>query len=197
MATTPTGLLLLVDLDGVVYRGAEPVPGSGRGPRGAGGARRRRRLRDEQLDVVPRRVRHAPRRRWAPRRRGSGRLVAARDGALPRDHEPDVRRVLALGRGRARARAARRGLRGHDGRPRGDARESRWHRFVGGGRGARRGRRRARPAADVHAPRRRRGLHPGRRPLHRHEPRPGLSRPSAASGPEPAASSPRSRRRPA
>ena len=62
---------------------------------------------------------------------------------------------------------------------------------------ARRGRRRPRPEPDLPAARRGRRLHPGRRPLHRHEPRPGLSRPSAASGPAPGRSSPPSRPRPA
>ena len=103
-----------------------------------------------------------------------------------RDHEPAVRRVLAVGAGGLERELRDAGLRGHR-RPPTRRRASGRRAIDGlrGGRRARRGRRRARPAADVPPHRRRRRLHPGRRPLHRHEPRPDLpdrARPAAGRG---------------
>ena len=101
------------------------------------------------------------------------------------EHHPEVRRVLAVGASgldrelrdvgievvNAGFAAERMAERGHRRRRR-------------GGRAAGR-RRRRRSAADVHAHRRRGRLHPCRRAVHRHQPRPGLSRWSAGSGPAP------------
>ena len=103
------GLLLLVDLDGVVYRGSRPRPRRGRGARRSGGPRRRRRLRDQQLDALPGRLRDAPRGDGRPGHRRTRVVLAARATALYlREHEPAVRRVLVAGREWPGARAARR-----------------------------------------------------------------------------------------
>ena len=107
-------LLLLVDLDGVVYRGADPVPGRGRGARRPSRARRRRRVRDQQLDALPRRLRDPAGRDGRADHGRPGRLVRAGHGAPSRDHEAGIRRVLVVGGGRPGARAARRRARGGD-----------------------------------------------------------------------------------
>ena len=74
-------LLLLVDLDGVVYRGAEPVPGVAARPRRSGSPRRRRRLRHQQLDALPRRLRDAP---VGDGLSGLARIASCRRRARPR-----------------------------------------------------------------------------------------------------------------
>ena len=101
-------LLLLVDLDGVVYRGADPVPGRRRGPRRSGGPWRRRRLRHQQLDALPGRLPDPARGDGRAGHARHGRLVGAGDGALPaRARAGDPARAGPRGE-RARARAARR-----------------------------------------------------------------------------------------
>ena len=99
MATTPTGLLLLVDLDGVVYRGAVPVPGV------AAVLAARVALGDDVVYVTNNSMWY--RTDYVTRLSDMGapvdadRIVSsARATALYlRDHEPGVRRVLALGAG--------------------------------------------------------------------------------------------------
>ena len=99
MAPDRSGLLLLVDLDGVVYRGAEPVPGvaevlADRAARG-----------DDVVYVTNNSM--WDRADYVTRLAAMGALVdadrivsSARATALYlRDHEPDVQRVLALGAG--------------------------------------------------------------------------------------------------
>jgi 4-nitrophenyl phosphatase len=99
MATTPTGLLLLVDLDGVVYRGADPVPGV------AAVLAARAALGDDIVYVTNNSMWY--RAEYVTRLAEMGCPVEAdRVVSSPRatalylaDHEPDVRRVLALGAG--------------------------------------------------------------------------------------------------
>jgi 4-nitrophenyl phosphatase len=99
MASTPTGLLLLVDLDGVVYRGAVPVPGV------AAVLAARVALGDDVVYVTNNSMWY--RTDYVTRLSDMGapvdadRIVSsARATALYlRDHEPGVRRVLALGAG--------------------------------------------------------------------------------------------------
>ena len=130
-------------------------------------------------------------------------VVAARDRALPA--RPRARRSItsltvgASGLDRElRTSASRRHARG---RCRGadPGRRRRRHRRrqrLGGGRPARRGRRRARPRTSTTCRLTRRGrLRPGRRPVHRHEPRSGLPDGARPFDPAPARSSRRSRRR--
>ena len=80
--SVPCAVLLLVDLDGVVYRGADPVPGVAAVLADRVAARRRRRLRHEQLDVLPLGVRGAARRTGRAGVGGSRRLVGPGDRAL-------------------------------------------------------------------------------------------------------------------
>ena len=99
MAPTPAGLLLLVDLDGVVYRGADPVPGvaavlAARAARG-----------DDVVYVTNNSMWY--RAEYVTRLTDMGAPVEAdrvvsssRATALYLvDHEPGVRRVLAVGAG--------------------------------------------------------------------------------------------------
>ena len=119
---------------------------------GARGGRRRRRLRDEQLDVVPGGVRRADRRHG---RAGDGRpdrVVAARDRALPpRPRAVDPARADRRGE-RAGSRAGGRRVPGDPRRRRRRADPRRRHRGhrrrqrLGGGRPTGCRRRRARPA---------------------------------------------------
>ena len=99
MSPQPSGLLLLVDLDGVVYRGAEPVPGVAEvlTARVAQG--------DEVVYVTNNSMWY--RTEYVTRLASMGAPVdAERIVSSPRatalylrDHEPDVQRVLALGAG--------------------------------------------------------------------------------------------------
>ena len=99
MATKPTGLLLLVDLDGVVYRGADPVPGV------AAVLAARAALGDDIVYVTNNSMWY--RAEYVTRLTDMGCPVDAdRVVSSPRatalylaDHEPDVQRVLALGAG--------------------------------------------------------------------------------------------------
>ena len=145
-----------------------------RGPRRSGRARRRRRVRHQQLDALPRRLRDPA---GGDGRADHGRPVvsSARATALHiANHEPGIRRVLVRRGERSGARAARRRARGRDRRPRRDADAPGGHRWLGGRRCPGRGRDRARPEPHLPAARRRGRLRPRRRPVHRHEPRPGL-----------------------
>jgi phosphoglycolate/pyridoxal phosphate phosphatase family enzyme len=99
MAPDRSGLLLLVDLDGVVYRGAEPVPGvaavlADRAARGDDVVYVTNNSMWYRADYVTRLAEMG-----APV--DADRIVSsARATALYlRDHEPDVRRVLVLGAG--------------------------------------------------------------------------------------------------
>ena len=91
-----------------------PGAGRGRGPCRSRGPWRRRRVRDQQLDALPRRLRHPP--------LGDGRADHRRDRGLVRPRDRDPHRQPRAGRparagprrGRARARAARRGPRRRD-----------------------------------------------------------------------------------
>ncbi|MFL5779187.1 MAG: HAD-IIA family hydrolase [Chloroflexota bacterium] len=93
------GLLLLVDLDGVVYRGSEPVPG-------VAAVLADRAQRGDEIVYVTNNSMHY-RRDYVPRLEAMGAPVgpdrvvtSARATAVYlRDHEPAVRRVLALGAG--------------------------------------------------------------------------------------------------
>ena len=97
MSPQPSGLLLLVDLDGVVYRGAEPVGRRGPPARVAQG--------DEVVYVTNNSMWY--RTEYVTRLASMGAPVdAERIVSSPRatalylrDHEPDVQRVLALGAG--------------------------------------------------------------------------------------------------
>jgi glycerol-1-phosphatase len=99
MATNPTGLLLLVDLDGVVYRGADPVPGV------AEVLAARVALGDDVVYVTNNSMWY--RAEYVTRLTAMGAPVDAdrvvsssRATALYLvKHEPDVRRVLAIGAG--------------------------------------------------------------------------------------------------
>jgi 4-nitrophenyl phosphatase len=99
MSPEPTGLLLLVDLDGVVYRGSEPVPGVAQvlADRVARG--------DEVVYVTNNsmwyRAEYVARLTEMGAPVDADRVVSSpRATALYlRDHEPDVRRVLAVGAG--------------------------------------------------------------------------------------------------
>src|SRR5690349_15022608 len=91
------GLLLLVDLDGVVYRGAEPVPGVAAvlAARAAGG--------DDVVYVTNNSMHY--RGDYVTRLAGMGAPVTAdtvvsssrATAAYLRDHDPGIRRVLAIG----------------------------------------------------------------------------------------------------
>ena len=102
------GLLLLVDLDGVVYRGTDPVPG-------VAAVLADRAARGDDVVYVTNNSMHY-RADYQTRLAAMGAPVSpdrvvssARATALYlRDHDPDIRRVLVLGARRARARAARR-----------------------------------------------------------------------------------------
>ncbi len=106
--------------------------------------------------------------------------------AYLREHDPGIRRVLVLGGSGLERELRDVGLRrGHLGQCRhpdepGGDRRIRRRRRAGRGRG------RARPEPHLPPPGRRQRLHPGGRPFHRHQPRPGLSRPNAACGRVPA-----------
>ena len=177
------GLLLLVDLDGVVYRGADPVPG-------VAAVLADRAARGDDVVYVTNNSMHY-RADYQTRLAAMGCPVtpdtvvsSARATALYlREHDPEIRRVLVLG-GSGLERELRDA--GYDvvdlGRRR-DPDEPGADRRVRRRRQPRRGRRRARPEPDLRPAGGRLGLHPGRGPLHRHQPRPGLSRPSAACGP--------------
>jgi phosphoglycolate/pyridoxal phosphate phosphatase family enzyme len=99
MTTSGSGLLLLVDLDGVVYRGADPVPGVAAvlAARAAAG--------DDVVYVTNNSMYY--RAEYVARLAAMGAPVDAdrvvsssRATALYLvDHEPDIRRVLALGAG--------------------------------------------------------------------------------------------------
>ena len=65
-ARLPSAVLLIVDLDGVVYRGEVPVPGMPAAARAARGGRRHGRVRDQQLALASRGLRRAPRAMGAP-----------------------------------------------------------------------------------------------------------------------------------
>jgi 4-nitrophenyl phosphatase len=99
MAHPSTGLLLLVDLDGVVYRGADPVPGV------AAVLASRAALGDDVVYVTNNSMWY--RSEYVTRLAAMGAPVdpdrvvsSSRATALYlRDHEPDVRRVLAVGAG--------------------------------------------------------------------------------------------------
>ena len=99
MTTPASGLLLLVDLDGVVYRGSDPVPGV------AAVLAARAALGDDVVYVTNNSMWY--RAECVTRLAGMGapveadRIVSsARATALYLvDHEPDIRRVLALGAG--------------------------------------------------------------------------------------------------
>lgn len=99
MSSTPAGLLLLVDLDGVVYRGADPVPGV------AEVLSARAALGDDIVYVTNNSMWY--RAEYVTRLAAMGCPVDAdRIVSSPRatalylaDHEPGVRRVLALGAG--------------------------------------------------------------------------------------------------
>ncbi len=169
------GLLLLVDLDGVVYRGADPVPG-------VAAVLADRAARGDDVVYVTNNSMHY-RADYQTRLAAMGcpvtpdtrRVVRARDGALPA--RPRSRHPARAGprRERARARAARRRLRRGDlGRGR-DPDEPGADRRVRRRRQPRRGRRRARSEPDLCPAGGRLGQHPGGRPFHRHQPRPGLS----------------------
>ena len=75
-------VLLLVDLDGVVYRGAQPVPGMPEVLTAARRGRRPGRLRDQQLALAPRRVRARLRGMGAAGRRRRCIVTAARATAV-------------------------------------------------------------------------------------------------------------------
>ena len=102
------GLLLLVDLDGVVYRGADPVPGvaavlADRAARGDDVVYVTNNSMHYRADYLTRLPAMGARSRPRPV------VSSARATALYlRDHEPGIRRVLVLGGERPRARAARR-----------------------------------------------------------------------------------------
>ena len=179
-------LLLLVDLDGVVYRGAEPVPGvaavlAARAARG-----RRRRLRHQQLDALPRRLRHPPRRHGRPGHARDRRLVGARDRPVPRTTtsrrsaacsslgagglERELRDVglEVVTAGHAATRMHQEGIDGWTAAGAPDAVVVR-----------------SRPEPDLPAPGGGLRLHPCRRAVHRHQPRSGLpdgTRPAARGG---------------
>ena len=161
---------------------ARTRPGCRRGPCRSRVTWRRRRVRDQQLDALPARLPDPPRRDGRTGHARDRRLVGPRDGRLPARPRPGDPARARPRRQRARARAARRGLRRrHLGRRR-DEDEPGADRRLHGGRPARRRRRRARPEPDLCPARRGLGLDPGRRPLHRHQPRPGLpvrARPAA------------------
>ncbi len=99
MTTKATGLLLLVDLDGVVYRGADPVPGV------AAVLAARAALGDDVVYVTNNSMWY--RAEYVTRLAAMGAPVDAdRVVSSPRatalylqDHEPDVHRVLAVGAG--------------------------------------------------------------------------------------------------
>ena len=168
-------LLLLVDLDGVVYRGAGARAGRRRRARRPRGQGRRRRLRDEQLDALPGRLRHAP--------RGDGRAGHGRDRRLVGAGDGAPHRRSRAGRSAACSSLGASGLErelrdvGLDVVTAGHA-ATRMHQegidgcAAAGAPG--RGRDRPRPEPDLPAARGGRRLHPRRRPVHRHEPRPGL-----------------------
>ena len=169
-------LLLLVDLDGVVYRGADPVPGV------AARARRRGRRRGDDVVYVTNNSMHyradyvdAPASRWAARSRRTG---SCRRRGRPRctcqRHEPGIRRVLAVGASGLERELRDVGPGCRDLSARRDADAPGRHRWLDGRRCARCGRERPRPDADLPAAGGRGGLHPGRRQVHRHEPRSGV-----------------------
>jgi HAD superfamily hydrolase (TIGR01450 family) len=99
MALTPPGLLLLVDLDGVVYRGVDPVPGV------AAVLAARAAMGDVVVYVTNNSMFY--RAEYVTRLAAMGAPVdpdrvvsSSRATALYlRDHEPDVRRVLSVGAG--------------------------------------------------------------------------------------------------
>ena len=168
------GLLLLVDLDGVVYRGADPVPG-------VAAVLADRAARGDDVVYVTNNSMHY-RADYQTRLAAMGAPVSpdtvvssARATALYlRDHDPAIRRVLVLGGSGLERELRDVGLRRGDvGRGR-DPDEPGADRRLRRRRQPRRGRRRARPEPDLCAAGGRLGLHPGRRPLHRHQPRPGL-----------------------
>ena len=168
-------LLLLVDLDGVVYRGADPVPGRRRGPGGPRGARATTSSTSPttRCTTAPTTSPASP--RWARRSRPRPVVSSARATALylARARAGDPARARRRGE-RPRARAARRRPRRGHGRPCGHA-------------DAPGGDRRLDAAGDPDAvvvgldPKltylrlaAAARLHPGRRAVHRHQPRPGL-----------------------
>ena len=177
-------LLLLVDLDGVVYRGSEPVPGVAAVLADA-------RPGDDVVYVTNNSMHY--RADYQTRLAAMGAPVtpetvvsSARATALYlRDHDPGIRRVLVLGGSGLERELRDAGLRRrHLGRGR-DADEPGVDRWLRRGRPPRRGRRRARPEPDLRPAGRRLGQHPGRRPFHRHQPRPGLpdrTRPATGAG---------------
>ncbi len=175
-------LLLLVDLDGVVYRGADPVPGvaavlAARAAAGDDVVYVTNNSMHYRADYVTRLAAMG-----APVSAGPGRLVVAGDRAPPPRPRTGHPTRAGAGRRRPRARTARCRSRRRDDRRRGDPDDPGADRRLRGGRRAGCGRRRPRPEPDLPAPDRRRRLHPGRRPVHRHEPRPDLpdgARPSA------------------
>ena len=168
-------MLLLVDLDGVVYRGAEPVPGV------AGVLADRARRGDDVVYVTNNSMWY--RADYVTRLAGMGAPVSAdrvvsssRATALYlREHLPDVRRVLTVGARGLERELEDVGLDVVTAAAASAARRARPPRRLRGGRPAGCGRRRRRPRHQLRPSRRRGRLHPRRRPVHRHEPRSGLS----------------------
>ena len=167
-------LLLLVDLDGVVYRGADPVPG-------VAAVLADRAARGDDVVYVTNNSMHY-RADYVTRLSAMGAPVtaetvvsSARATALHiANHEPGIRRVLVLGAGglerelrdvgldvvtagHAATRMHQEGIDGWTAAGAPDAVVDR-----------------PRPEPDLPAPRRGRRLRPRRRPVHRHQPRPGL-----------------------
>ncbi len=130
------GLLLLVDLDGVVYRGTDPVPG-------VAAVLADRAARGDDVVYVTNNSMHY-RRRLPDPPRGDGRpglaadrrLERPRDGGLPARPRPGHPAGAGPRCGRTGARAARRRLRRRDRRRGRDADEPGTDRRVRGGRSA-------------------------------------------------------------
>ena len=168
-------LLLLVDLDGVVYRGSDPVPGV------AAVLAARAAVGDDVVYVTNNSMHY--RADYVTRLAAMGAPItpdrvisSSRATALHlRDHEPGIRRVLAFGAGGLERELRDVGLDVVTDRGRRDPDDPGDHRWLDGRGRPGCGHRRSRPEPDLPPPDGRRGLHPSRRPVHRHQPRPDLS----------------------
>ena len=170
------GLLLLVDLDGVVYRGSEPVPGvaavlADRAARGddvvyvTNNSMHYRADYQTRLAAMGAPVSPDTRRLVAPGRRRPTCASTIRGSGASWSSAPAVWNASCATRATTSSRPATAATR--------MSQES--DRRVRRRRQPRCGRRRAGPEPDLRAARGRQRLHPRRGPVHRDQPRPGLS----------------------